>query len=133
MFFSPKGSKVCLWVLSRDLWINDVRAWLGVSHPTSDSVHGRAIVVDADTGQECAQLSGFRSAIYFADETTIAALSEAGDAIQLWDLPPRTALPAFIAWACLGVALVLTMAWWSSWRAVKKEIGESTAAAKHST
>jgi hypothetical protein len=128
IFFSPDSDKVCIKYYSPpDSWL--VRLyWMsgtGVQRVLeSFSIlpnRMETAVFDAATGWECGRLPcplGF--VVKFADDKTLAIFPvRDAKAIELWDLPPRTAVHPFIAWACFGMATLLTGARCYAWRAVK--------------
>jgi WD40 repeat protein len=114
MFFSPDSSKLGISVSSpSSSWYSNVSGWFRTSRDFKlMSLNEELEVVNAATGQACARVPIFGFNVLFADDNTLAALSKAQDAIQLWDLPPRRAIPTAVAWACLGVAILLSAAWW---------------------
>jgi len=127
MFFSPDGSKVGITVAHpNSTWHDGLSSWFGGGRGFElMSFKEETAVLDAATGQDCGRMPCFGSNVLFADDKTLATLSKTGDAIQLWELPPGRALQGVGAWACLGVALVLTGIWWyarAAGQKVKREI-----------
>lgn len=122
MFFSPDGSKLAFSVSApNSAWYDGLGSWFGASGDFKlMSFKEEATVLDAATGQHHGRVPCFGSKVAFADDHTLATLSKAEDAIQLWDLPPRSAIPSFVTWACLGVAVGFTAAWWSARHAGQK-------------
>jgi hypothetical protein len=114
MFFSPDSSKLGISVSSpNSSWYSNVSGWFSTSRDFKlMSLNEELEVVDAATGQAYARVPIFGFNVLFADDHTLAALSKAQDAIQLWDLPPRRAIPTAVAWACLAVAILFSAAWW---------------------
>jgi WD40 repeat protein len=111
MFFSPDGSKVGLCVSSPNA--TRLSNWFGGSRGFElMSFKEETEVLDVATGQNYGRVPCSGSNVCFADDKTLATLSKTGDAIQLWDLPPGSTLRGFAAWACLGVAVLLTGGWW---------------------
>jgi WD40 repeat protein len=120
MVFSPDGSKV--WVLRyQDPQAADPFYWLyylfrrlglrGFAF-VSSTAGEEAAVFDATTGFECARVPSDDCHVLFADDKTLATFAQATGTIQLWDLPPRRAVHAILAWVSLGLALILTGTWW---------------------
>jgi len=116
--------------MSHETWLDKLTQLAGDIHIPQflapvliPNTEAPVIVFDAATGKECGLVphGHFTSYVHFVDDTTLATLSPTRDAIQLWDLPPRRALHPFIAWTCLGVALLLTGACWYGWRTAKME------------
>jgi hypothetical protein len=121
MVFSPDGSKVWLRFMYQDSRANNLFYWLdylfrrlGVRGFTygSSPPHEEAAIFDVTTGLECARVPFDRSHVLFGDDKTLATFSRVNGTIQLWDLPPRRAVHPILAWACLGLALILTGTWW---------------------
>jgi WD40 repeat protein len=128
MFFSPDSGKVCIndppdsWLV-RLYWMSGTTVQRALEFFSILPDRMETAVFDAATGSEYGRLPcplGY--VVAFADDKTLAIFPLRGaKAIELWDLPPSTAVHPFIAWACFGVATLLTGARWYAWRAVKME------------
>jgi hypothetical protein len=130
MFFSPDSDKVCIkYYYPPDSWLVRLYRMSGSNVQRAFdlfSVHpdrSETAVFDAATGWEYGRLPCLPGyVVKFADEKTLAIFPLTGaKAIELWDLPLRTAVHSFIAWTCFGVATVLTGACWYAPRAMKLE------------
>jgi len=70
----------------------------------------RVVLLDAFTGRRLASLGSAEDARFPTDDNTLATFDRDNGLLKIWDVPPKTVLPAFAPWFVLFTALALTLA-----------------------
>src|SRR5439155_10458942 len=90
-------------------WLEEWLPWLGLR-----AAPGRVKVVDVATGRATCVVSGGTRSVHFAPDGGLVV--HRPDAVQVWDVPPRTPLTWLAGAAALLALPPAGVAWWRTRR-----------------